>query len=172
MSVSNNILRIAGIENDSIVDGPGIRLTIFVQGCPHACEGCHNPQTWDFRGGMDMSIDMLMSRVKENPLLDGVTFSGGEPFCQAKKLAVLGAQIRDMGLNIVTYTGYTYEELLDMSDEHNRFGDLLNVTDILIDGRFILAQKDLTLKFRGSSNQRIIDVRKSREEGKVVLCDI
>ncbi len=172
MSVSENILRIAGIENDSIVDGPGIRMTIFVQGCPHACEGCHNPQTWDFHGGMDMSIDAIMARVCSNPLLDGVTFSGGEPFCQAKKLARLGKLIKEKGLNIITYTGYTYEELTDQANDHNGFSELLGITDILIDGKFILAQKDLTLKFRGSANQRIIDVRKTREEGKIVLCDI
>ena len=168
MSVSENILRIAGIENDSIVDGPGIRMTIFVQGCPHACEGCHNPQTWDFHGGMDMSIDAIMARVCSNPLLDGVTFSGGEPFCQAKPLAELGKRIKDMGLGLITYTGYVYEYLISHANEDNGYMELLKVTDILIDGPFVLSKKSLELDFRGSSNQRIIDVRQSLAQGNTV----
>ncbi|MBQ5311894.1 MAG: anaerobic ribonucleoside-triphosphate reductase activating protein [Oscillospiraceae bacterium] len=172
MSVSEEVLRIAGIENDSIVDGPGIRMTVFVQGCPHGCEGCHNPQTWDFKGGHDMTDDAIMQTISENPLLDGVTFSGGEPFCQAAKLARLGRRILERGLNIITYTGFTYEELIAKADENNCYGQLLDVTDILIDGRFILAQKDLTLKFRGSANQRIIDVKRSLAEGKAVICEL
>ena len=104
-------LRIAGTANDSIVDGPGIRFTIFTQGCPHHCEGCHNPQTHDFSGGKLADTDELLDRIRSNPLLDGVTFSGGEPFCQAEALAELGSRIRSLGLNIVTYTGYTFEEL-------------------------------------------------------------
>ena len=172
MSVSEEVLRIAGIENDSIVDGPGIRMTVFVQGCPHGCEGCHNPQTWDFKGGHDMTDDAIMQKISENPLLDGVTFSGGEPFCQAAKLARLGRRILERGLNIITYTGFTYEELIAKADENNCYRQLLDITDILIDGRFILAQKDLTLKFRGSANQRIIDVKRSLAEGKAVICEL
>ncbi|MBO5104498.1 MAG: anaerobic ribonucleoside-triphosphate reductase activating protein [Ruminococcus sp.] len=160
-------LRIAGTVNDSIVDGDGIRFTIFTQGCPHNCEGCHNPQTHDFNGGTVADTDELLEKIKENPLLDGVTFSGGEPFCQAHELAVLGKKIKSLGLNITTYTGYTFEELYTNRDK-NHWGELLAVTDILIDGRFILALKDWTIKFRGSSNQRYIDCQESLKEGRAV----
>ncbi len=162
------ILRIAGLVNDSIVDGPGIRFTVFVQGCPHACEGCHNPQTWDFEAGRDATLDEIVERIRHNPLLDGVTFSGGEPFCQAKPLAELGKRIKDMGLGLITYTGYVYEYLLSHANEENGYMELLKVTDILIDGPFVLSKKSLELDFRGSSNQRIIDVRQSLAQGNTV----
>lgn len=160
-------LRIAGTVNDSIVDGPGIRFTIFTQGCPHHCEGCHNPQTHDFSGGNVVDTDELLAKIKGNPLLDGVTFSGGEPFCQAEALAALGEQIKALGLNIVTYTGYTFEKLYS-DRENNGWGKLLAVTDHLIDGPFIQAQRDWNIKFRGSSNQRYIDCQKSLEAGRAV----
>lgn len=169
---NSEILRIAGIADDSIVDGPGIRLTVFVQGCPHHCEGCHNPQTHDFNGGTDITLGEIIEKVKANPLLDGVTFSGGEPFCHAKKLAYLGDNIRRMGLNVVTYTGYTFEYLLSHADGDNGYRELLDVTDMLVDGPFILGQRNLTLKFRGSENQRIIDVKKSLEKGTAVISEI
>ncbi len=160
-------LRIAGTVNDSIVDGPGIRFTIFTQGCPHHCEGCHNPQTHDFNGGEIVEADEIIEKIKKNPLLDGVTFSGGEPFCQAETLADIGRKIKAIGLNIITYTGYTFEELYE-NREKNHWNDLLSVTDFLIDGKFILSQKDWNLKFRGSSNQRYIDCPKSLKEGRAV----
>lgn len=160
-------LRIAGTVNDSIVDGPGIRFTIFTQGCPHNCEGCHNPQTHDFNGGEIVEADEIIEKIKKNPLLDGVTFSGGEPFCQAETLADIGRKIKAIGLNIITYTGYTFEELYE-NREKNYWNDLLSVTDFLIDGKFILSQKDWNLKFRGSSNQRYIDCQKSLKEGRAV----
>lgn len=160
-------LRIAGTVNDSIVDGEGLRFTIFVQGCPHRCKGCHNPHTHDFDGGTVMEIDELLEKIKQNPLLDGVTFSGGEPFCQAEALAVLGEDIKKLGLNIVTYTGYTFE---DLWRRRNGVGieRLLRVTDILIDGPFIEEEKSYQLRFRGSKNQRMIDCQKSIEKGAVV----
>lgn len=160
-------LRIAGTVNDSIVDGEGIRFTIFTQGCPHHCEGCHNPQTHDFNGGTVVNTDELIEKIKENPLLDGVTFSGGEPFCQAHELAVLGKKIKSLGLDITTYTGYTFEELYTNRDK-NHWDELLAVTDILIDGRFVPELKDWTIKFRGSSNQRYIDCQESLKEGRAV----
>ncbi|MBQ8582665.1 MAG: anaerobic ribonucleoside-triphosphate reductase activating protein [Ruminococcus sp.] len=163
-------LRIAGTANDSIVDGPGIRFTIFTQGCPHHCEGCHNPQTHDFNGGTITDTDELLNRIKSNPLLDGVTFSGGEPFCQAAALAELGSKIKALGLNIVTYTGYTFEELY-ADRTSNGFGELLSVTDYLIDGPFVLAQKNWEIRFRGSSNQRIIDVTESLKTGTAVTTE-
>ena len=163
-------LRIAGTVNDSIVDGPGIRFTIFVQGCPHNCKGCHNPQTHDFNGGIIISTEVLLEKIKGNPLLDGVTFSGGEPFCQAQALASLGKEIKKLGLNIVTYTGYTFEKLFESRDQNN-WDELLKVTDILIDGPFILEQKDWEIKFRGSSNQRYIDCQESIKQGRAVETD-
>ena len=127
-------LRIAGTVENSIVDGEGIRYTIFVQGCPHGCPGCHNPQTHDFQGGKLVDAAVLLKEIASDPLLDGVTFSGGEPFCQAAALAALGKQVHDLGLNLVTYTGYTLEQL--QADGREDWMALLNDTDILIDGRF------------------------------------
>lgn len=163
-------LRIAGTVNDSIVDGPDIRFTIFTQGCPHNCEGCHNPQTHDFHGGTIVDTDELLEKVKSNPLLDGVTFSGGEPFCQAHILAELGREVKKLGMDIITYTGYTFEQLYEKR-EQNGWGELLEVTDYLIDGPFILAQKDWEIKFRGSSNQRYIDCQESLKQGRAVVCE-
>ncbi len=164
-------IRIAGTVNDSIVDGPGIRFTLFTQGCPHHCEGCHNPQTHDFNGGQITDTDELLKKIKANPLLDGVTFSGGEPFCQAQVLAGLGREIKKLGLDIITYTGYTFEELYAKRNEKH-WQELLEVTDILIDGRFILSKKDWHTKFRGSSNQRYLDCQASLASGKPVDAEL
>ena len=163
-------LKIAGTVNDSIVDGPGIRFTIFTQGCPHHCEGCHNLHTHDFNGGTIIDTDELLEKIRSNPLLDGVTSSGGEPFCQAEALAHLGKQIRAMGLNVITYTGYTFEKLW-AERETNHWNDLLEVTDFLIDGPFILAQKDWNIRFRGSSNQRYLDCQESLRTGTAIKCE-
>ncbi len=168
----SDTVRISGLINDSIVDGPGIRLTIFTQGCPHHCEGCHNPQTHDFNGGEDATIESLLEKAKSNPLLDGVTFSGGEPFCQAKQLYELGLEIKKAGMSIVTYTGYTYEYLTKHADTENYYGELLSITDYLVDGPFILSKRDILLKFKGSSNQRIINVKKSLAEKKVIEAEL
>jgi anaerobic ribonucleoside-triphosphate reductase activating protein len=163
-------IRLSGTVNDSIVDGPGIRLTIFVQGCPHHCEGCHNPQTHDFNGGVIVNTDELLQKIKQNPLLSGVTFSGGEPFCQARQLAYLGKKIKDLNLDldIVTYTGFLLEYLLDNANDENGYRELIDVSDYIVDGKFEEDKKSYLLKFKGSSNQRIIDVRKTLESGKVV----
>ena len=160
-------LRIAGTVNDSIVDGPGIRFTIFTQGCPHDFKGCHNPQTHSFDGGTVISTEALLDKIKGNPLLDGVTFSGGEPFCQAEALAYLGREIKKLGLNVVTYTGYIFEKLYE-EREQNHWNELLEVTDVLIDGPFILEQKDWEIKFRGSSNQRYINCHESLKKGEAI----
>lgn len=163
----SDLLRIAGTVNDSIVDGSGIRFTVFTQGCPHHCKGCHNPQTHDFNGGELVDINNIFNKIKANPLLDGVTFSGGEPFCQAETLVKLGKQIKTLGLDIVTYTGYTFEQLYENRSK-NYWGELLSVTDFLVDGKFILAEKDWNIKFRGSRNQRYIDCQASLKEGRAV----
>lgn len=163
-------IRIAGTVNDSIVDGKGIRFVVFVQGCIHNCEGCHNPQTHDFSGGFETDTEELLTKILSNPLLDGVTFSGGEPFCQPAPLYELGRRAKENGLNIVCYTGFTFEKLLEMSKKDKDILNLLGICDVLIDGPFILSKKNLLLKFRGSENQRILDVKKSVAEGKAVLC--
>lgn len=166
----SDTLRIAGIANDSIVDGPGIRFTIFVQGCPHRCKGCHNPQTHDFNGGEVVTLESLLEKIKSNPLLDGVTFSGGEPFYQAKPLYELALEVKKLGMSIVVYSGYTIEDLFKMSEEepNNFYIDLLSTVDYLIDGPFKLDKRNILLKFRGSSNQRIINVQKSINEERIV----
>ncbi len=165
-------LRISGAVPESIVDGPGIRYTVFVQGCPHHCEGCHNPQTHDFDGGKLVKIDSVLDSIKKNPLLSGVTFSGGEPFCQPEALAELGEKIKELGMNLVCYSGFTFEELLAMAEKNLAVHKLLSLTDILIDGKFVLAEKSLMLKFRGSRNQRILDVPASMKEKKAILMEL
>lgn len=149
-------IRIAGIEEESIVDGPGIRMVIFAQGCKHNCIGCHNPESHSFNGGELMDVEEIINRIKENPLLDGITLSGGEPFEQAEECGVLAKKVKELGLNVITYTGYTFEEVLTKE----KFTKLLIQTDTLIDGKFDIEQKSLMLKFRGSKNQRVIDVKK------------
>ena len=165
-------LRIAGIEPESFVDGPGIRMTIFTQGCHHNCPGCQNPQTHDFNGGHYIEIEEILDMIEENPLLDGITFSGGDPMDQAAALIPLAREIKERGMNLVIFTGYTYERLMELTQEHPEMFELLTFADILIDGPFILAKRSLELKFRGSSNQRIIDVQESLSQGHVVLHQI
>lgn len=165
-------LRIAGIEPESFVDGPGIRFSIFTQGCSHNCLGCHNPQTHDFNGGHDISLAELLSMIEENPLLDGVTLSGGDPMFQAKTLVPLAREIKERGLNLVIFSGFTYERLMALKDEKPECLELLTFADILVDGPFILAQRCLDLKFRGSKNQRLVDVQASLSAGRAVLHQI
>lgn len=160
-------LRISGCVNDSIVDGPGLRFTLFTQGCPHNCPGCHNPQTHDFKGGYNASIKKIFAQIKANPLLSGVTFSGGEPFVQAKTLVPLAKMIKEAGLELACYTGFVFEQLA--SDQVKGSRELLNYIDVLIDGKFVLSQRSLDLAFKGSKNQRTINVPQSLKEGKVVL---
>ena len=167
-----SVLRISGIIKESIVDGPGIRYVVFTQGCPHRCEGCHNPQTHDFSGGRDEEIDTILSQIKENPLLSGVTFSGGEPFCQPLPLLEIAREVHNINKNVVSYSGYTFEELLELSKTKPEILELMENIDILIDGKFVLSEKSLMLKFRGSKNQRIIDMKQSLEIGKAVIKDL
>lgn len=167
--MASDKLRIADIINDSIVDGPGFRMTVFTQGCPHNCEGCHNPQTHDFNGGRDIEISEIVDKFKKNPLLSGITLSGGEPFCQPAECALLAKEIKALGKNVISYSGYTFEKLLEKARTDSGTKALLESIDILIDGPFILSKKSLALKFRGSSNQRVIDVVKSLEKGEAVI---
>ncbi len=163
----NNKIRIAGFVNDSLVDGPGIRLTIFTQGCPYACPGCHNPDTWSATGGEVVDIDYLAAIWRKNPLLDGLTLSGGEPLFQKEKLLPLIKLAKADGLNIVLYTGTTIEKLRKQNDPVT--DEILTLVDYLIDGPFILKEKNLKLLYRGSNNQRIIDLRKSTSDKLVLI---
>ena len=161
-------IRIAGIVKESIVDGYGFRFVVFAQGCPHKCKGCHNPETHDFAGGYDCGIEKILDAIGENPLLDGVTFSGGEPFCQAEGFCELAKGIRNRfpTLNIMTYTGYTFEGLVRECERNSHAWKLLSLTDYLIDGRYIEEERDLTLQFRGSRNQRIIDLKTGEQNDR------
>jgi len=160
------MVKLAGIVPDSIVDGPGLRTTLFAQGCPHHCPGCHNPETWSFEGGHEATVDMILGIVRFNPLSRGVTFSGGEPFAQAEGFAEIARALHETGnYEVASYTGYTFEQLLHGTPEQQ---ELLRQLDVLIDGPFIQAEKSLELAFRGSRNQRIIHVPKSLAAGEAV----
>ena len=159
------MLDLTGIVQDSIVDGPGIRTTFFCQGCPHHCEGCHNPETWDFGCGTQVPVEDLVDVVKSNPLCRGVTFSGGEPFAQAAGFAKLAKLLKAEGYEVASYSGFTFEELLKGSDAQK---ELLASIDILIDGPFVMAERSLEIAFRGSRNQRILDGPKSLAAGKAI----
>ncbi len=160
-------MRIANWISDSIVDGPGLRLTVFTQGCPHRCPGCHNPETWDPAGGREVPLEELEALLAGNPLLQGLTLSGGEPFLQAGDCASLARRARRRGLDVWTYTGYRYEDLVEAGRAD--WEALLAATDVLVDGPFLQAQKSYAALFRGSDNQRLIDLRQTRAAGQVVL---
>ena len=159
------MLDLSGIVSDSIVDGPGIRATIFSQGCPHHCPGCHNPETWAFGVGTKIPVEAVVDIVRSNPLCRGVTFSGGEPFSQPEAFTKLARLLKEEGYEVASYSGYTFEELLRGSEAQRQ---LLVSIDILIDGRFLLSEKSLEIPFRGSRNQRILDVPKSLEADKAI----
>lgn len=165
----NLYLRISGIVEESIVDGPGIRLAVFTQGCFHACKGCHNPQTHDPEGGFSKNIAEIVEIYATNPLLDGITFSGGEPFLQAGKLCHLAEKIHSLNGNVVTYTGYTYEQLLQMGGTNGLAASrLLDLTDYLVDGPYMEDLRDPDLDFMGSSNQRFLDKNARNEIRKIM----
>ena len=159
------MLDLSGIVTDSIVDGPGIRTAVFSQGCPHHCEGCHNPETWAFGIGTPMDEETILQIVKSNPLCRGVTFSGGEPFAQAEGFAKLGRLLKAEGYEVASYSGYTFEQLLAGTPAQR---ELLATIDILIDGPFRLQERSLELNFRGSRNQRILDVQRSLAAGQAI----
>ena len=138
-------IRIAGTVGESIVDGPGFRYTLFVQGCPHGCPGCHNPQTHDFEGGQDIELDTLLKDMCRNPFIKGVTFSGGEPFCKAEPLYYLAVELKRKGKHLMAYSGYTFEQLLELSDPFVK--KLLGQLDLLVDGPFLMEEKNIELTF-------------------------
>ncbi len=156
-------IRISGIERESIVDGDGIRYVIFTQGCPHHCPGCHNPQTHSFVGGKSVQIDSLLDDIsKRKDWIDGITLSGGEPFCQSDRCRIIAEKAHGMGLSVWCYTGYLFEDLYRQND------GLLKCIDILVDGPFVQSERSLDLVFRGSRNQRIIDISASLKKGMAV----
>lgn len=162
--LSTKLIRISGIEPESIVDGEGIRYVIFTQGCPHHCPGCHNPQTHSFDGGKLVDIDNLVNDIKSSKAyIDGITLSGGEPFCQVDQCSIIANKAHEFGLTVWCYTGYIFEDLYGQRNQ------LLNYIDILVDGPFIQEERSLELKFRGSKNQRLIDVPSSLKAGVTVL---
>lgn len=157
-------LYILDIIHDTTVDGPGFRTSIYCSGCQHQCPGCHNPQSWDVRAGHPMSIDALMQEIISDPFAH-VTFSGGDPMYQAQGFAQLARRIKaETDKSIWCYTGYTWEALAGNADAQ----ELLDYVDVLVDGPFVKALRDEELLFRGSSNQRLIDVAASRAAGHVV----
>ena len=160
-------IRVADIVEDSIVDGAGIRLAVFVQGCPHHCPGCHNPATHSFSGGHIIDTETILAKLQANPLITGLTLSGGEPFAQAESLVFLAQNVRNRGYDVWCYTGYTLAELMTMNDAY--VSALLAQIDVLVDGPYIEAERDLSLPFRGSRNQRLIDLPRTLHEGRIIL---
>lgn len=158
----------ADIQPDSILDGSGIRTVIWFQGCLHNCKGCQNPETHDMNGGIVVDVDELKMKLKNLKYQSGITLSGGDPFFQPDAALEIAKFAKSIGLNVWAYTGFTYEALL--SDKSRL--DLLKYVDVLVDGKFMIDKKSLNCKFRGSTNQRLIDVKKSMEAGGVVLYDV
>lgn len=159
-------IRIAGVTNDSIVDGPGFRLAVFTQGCPHHCPGCHNPETHDPHGGHDAHTQEIIAAMEKNPLLAGVTLTGGEPLMQPQACLEIARAAHAAGKNVWCYTGFTFEALMREGDA-DRLA-LLREIDVLVDGPFLLAQRSLDVRFRGSRNQRLVDVKESLAQGLAV----
>ncbi len=170
MEMKKGIVRLASpeIQTDSIVDGEGIRSVIWFQGCPHHCLECQNPETWAFDGGYETKIEDLKQQISELEFQAGVTFSGGDPMAQVEALADLAKCVHDNGMNVWVYTGYTFEELLELMDKNPSYKDALENIDVLVDGRFEIKKKSFDVKFRGSTNQRILDVKKSLKAKKAV----
>lgn len=160
------IVRLAGITQESVTDGPGMRVTVFFQGCEHHCPGCHNPQTWDRDGGTAYSLADIFGLIKDSPLIKGITLSGGEPFLQPEAAAALAREFHARGKDVWAYTGFQWDDLLEKDDPAVQ--ELLRECDVLVDGPFRQAERQPGLFFRGSANQRIIGVRESLSQGKVV----
>lgn len=159
-------LRVSGIVEESVVDGPGVRFVVFTQGCEHHCPGCHNPHTHALDGGTMMETDAILARFDEDPLLSGITFSGGEPFLQPEPLAVLAEAVHARGKEVMIYSGFTFEQLLDRGEKEPAVRRLLEQADWLVDGPYVASRRNLELDFRGSDNQRLLNreaMRRLRE---------
>lgn len=164
-------VRLSGIAYESLVNGPGLRRVLFAQGCRHNCEGCFNPDTHSMSGGKLVDMDEIVESIKGNPMLSGVTFSGGDPFEQADKFAYIAGKLKESDMNIWCYTGYVYEYLIEHQSEHAGWSELLQNIDVLIDGEFDESKKDPAINYRGSTNQRIIDIKNS-SYGNVKCLDL
>ncbi|MBR2693916.1 MAG: anaerobic ribonucleoside-triphosphate reductase activating protein [Thermoguttaceae bacterium] len=164
-SIPTDTILVAGIEPESITDGPGVRFVVFTQGCPHHCRGCHNPETHAFSGrGTPMTVDELYARIVADPLVTGVTFSGGEPLLHAGPLSRLAKKCHIDGKNVMVYTGYLYEKIREAANPD--WDALLAETDILIDGPYVEAERSLAIHFRGSRNQRVFFLSERGKEYK------
>jgi anaerobic ribonucleoside-triphosphate reductase activating protein len=152
------------ITTDSVVDGNGLRTVIWCQGCPHHCPECHNPKTHDPNGGFLKEADELIAEIANVEMQSGVTFSGGEPMLQAKACAYIAKKLKDKGMNIWCYSGFTFEQLLDMPECR----EFLQYIDVLVDGKFVAELKSYELVFRGSSNQRLISVPESLRQKRII----
>lgn len=161
-------LKLAGIVKESVVDGPGIRMVVFVQGCPHQCPGCHNPASHDPGGGYESTTEEILAQFKNNSLVSGITLSGGEPFDQAEAAALLAVDIKQRGLSVVTYTGYSFEHLMEWRQRDLSVARLMEHIDILVDGPYQESRRDISLAFRGSANQRLIDLPAALLQGRAV----
>lgn len=167
-------MKLAGIQYESVVDGPGLRNVIYFQGCEHRCSGCHNPGTWDKKGGVEVSVDEVFKLVTRNPMVNSITFSGGEPFLQSNGAWKLAIKLKLNHYSLWTFTGYTWEELYNTAQKYGRsvykrsIRRLILLTDVLVEGKYEQDKKTLSLPFRGSSNQRLIDVKKTLAAGEVV----
>ena len=165
-------MRLAGIMHESVVDGPGVRFVVFAQGCLRACPGCHNPDTWDPMGGQETTVRAVIRELRRTPeSVKGLTISGGEPFLQPEEMAELAARAHEMGLNVTVYTGYVLDELVEMAESNQDVARLLNQADILVDGPYVQALKNIQLRFRGSENQKVYDLKASRETGSLVIIE-
>ena len=162
-------IRIASLVNDSIVDGPGLRFVIFTQGCLFGCYNCHNKATWDVEGGYLSDMDEIVARWRKNPLIEGITLSGGDPLLQAEQSLYLLRKAHETGLNVTVYSGDLYENLVN--SKNPTISEIIQEADYLIDGPYVDAKKDLTRLYRGSYNQRFIDLNATRSKGSLVLID-
>ena len=158
----------APLQSDSIVDGEGIRTVIWTQGCPHNCKGCHNPETHDFNGGVLVDVEEIKKEIKSLEFQDGITLSGGDPFMQPEACLEIASYAQKLGLNVWAYTGFTFDQLRVLSKSKPAIMELLKNVDVLVDGKFILEEKSFDVKYRGSKNQRIIDVQSSLDQNEVV----
>ncbi len=172
MEQTNDYIRLAAdLQSDSIVDGPGLRTVIWTQGCAHHCKNCQNPQTWDFAGGALVPLTAVYEAIDELECQTGITFSGGDPMYQPEACNKIAEYCKKKGYNIWVYTGFTFEELQKMSKTKPIYKEFMKKIDVLVDGRFKIAERDLSLLFRGSRNQRLIDMPKTLSSGNIVLFD-
>ena len=167
----NKLIRLSGIAYESLVNGPGIRRVLYSQGCKHNCVGCFNEETHTFDSGEFRDMDEIIESIRSNPMLSGVTFSGGDPLEQAKKFTYIAKEVKENNYSVWCYTGYTFEYILEHRNGQNGWNELLRYIDVLVDGKFEEDKKDPRIKYRGSSNQRIIDVQESLKSGDIKVLD-